>query len=198
MVSPHPRQLGMVMVWVQDPTNSPWRMQWCNAGFCLRGALRAHFHLTSQRKLTFLQGPEYCLLLAFLDRGSLWFFDPWNFIFNLSFNCYSFLLLLFCLFVFCFLGPHPQSIAHGGSQARGLIRATAASLTTATVTHDLNHVWDLHRSSLQCQILNPLRETRDQTHNHIVPSQIHFHRTTTGTQTFTVLKPFFSILGPHL
>ena len=32
---------------------------------------------------------------------------------------------IFILFYFCFLGPH---VAYGGSQARGLIRATAADL----------------------------------------------------------------------
>ena len=57
-------------------------------------------------------------------------------------------------------------MAYGGSQARGLIRAVAASL---------------HHNSQQCWIPNPLSETRDQTHNLIVPSQIHFRCTMTGT-----------------
>ena len=46
--------------------------------------------------------------------------------------------------VFFPLGPH---VAYGGSQARGRIRAAAASL---------------HHSSQQCQILNPLSKTSDQ------------------------------------
>ena len=37
-----------------------------------------------------------------------------------------------------------------------------ASATT-TVTQDPSHVFNLHHSSRQCQILNPLREVRDQT-----------------------------------
>ena len=41
-----------------------------------------------------------------------------------------------------------------------------------TATQDLSHVYDLHHSSRQCQILNPLSEARDQTHNLMVPSQI--------------------------
>ena len=44
--------------------------------------------------------------------------------------------------------------------------------TTATATQDLSHVCDLHRSSWQHQILNPLSEARDQTRNLMVPSWI--------------------------
>ena len=36
--------------------------------------------------------------------------------------------------------------------------------TTATGTQDPSHDQDLHRSSEQHQILNPLREARDRTH----------------------------------
>ena len=34
---------------------------------------------------------------------------------------------------------------------------------TATVTQDLSHTFDLHHSSQQRRILNPLNETRDRT-----------------------------------
>ena len=66
--------------------------------------------------------------------------------------------------IFCFLGC--TWAAYGGSQTRGLIRAIAA---------------DLHHSSGQCRILNPLSETRDQTHNLMVPSCICFHCPVMGT-----------------
>ena len=46
---------------------------------------------------------------------------------------------------------------------------------------DQNHICDLHHSSGQPQILNPLSEARDQTHNVTVPSQIRFPCATTGT-----------------
>ena len=36
--------------------------------------------------------------------------------------------------------------------------------TTATATPDLNHVCDLHHSSREHWILNPLNEARDRTH----------------------------------
>ena len=35
--------------------------------------------------------------------------------------------------------------------------------TTATAMWDPSHIWDLHHSSQQCQILNPLSKTRDRT-----------------------------------
>ena len=53
--------------------------------------------------------------------------------------------------------------------------------TTATATWDLNHVCDLHHSSQQHMMLNPLSKARDQIHNLMVPSQIHFRCARTGT-----------------
>ena len=35
--------------------------------------------------------------------------------------------------------------------------------TTVTATPDLSSVWDVHQSSCQCWILNPLSMARDQT-----------------------------------
>ena len=36
--------------------------------------------------------------------------------------------------------------------------------TTAIATRDLNHIWELHHSSWQRRIPDPLSEARDQTH----------------------------------
>ena len=47
--------------------------------------------------------------------------------------------------------------------------------TTATAMRDLNHIFDLHHTSQQCQILNPLSEAKDQTCVLMDTSQIHFH-----------------------
>ena len=66
--------------------------------------------------------------------------------------------------------------AYGGSQAGGLIRATADSLPTAIATWDLSGVWEQ-----QGQILNPPSEARDQTHSFMDVSQICFHWATTVT-----------------
>ena len=51
----------------------------------------------------------------------------------------------------------------------------------ATATSDLSCICDLHHSLRQRRILNPLSEARDQTHILMVPSQICFRCTTTGT-----------------
>ena len=53
--------------------------------------------------------------------------------------------------------------------------------TTAIAMPDPSCICDLHHSSGQHQILNPLSEARDQTHNPIVTSQIHFRCATMGT-----------------
>ena len=52
---------------------------------------------------------------------------------------------------------------------------------TATATQDLSHVCDIHHSSPQHWIFNPLSEARDQTCNLMVTSWIRFHCTTMGT-----------------
>ena len=52
---------------------------------------------------------------------------------------------------------------------------------TAIATQDLRRSCDLHHSSRQRQILNPLSEARDRTHNLMVPSRINFCCATTGT-----------------
>ena len=51
----------------------------------------------------------------------------------------------------------------------------------ATATPDPSHVCDLHHSSRQHQILNPLSEARDLTCNLMVPSWIRFLCPTMGT-----------------
>ena len=53
--------------------------------------------------------------------------------------------------------------------------------TTTTATPGPSRVCDLHHSSWQCQILNPLIEARDGTHILKDASWIYFHCATTGT-----------------
>ena len=59
-----------------------------------------------------------------------------------------------------FLGPHPEhmEVLRLGVQSELL----SLAYTTATATRDLSHICDLHHSSQQSQIINPLSEARDQ------------------------------------
>ena len=69
----------------------------------------------------------------------------------------------FCVCV-CFFRATP--VAHGGSQARGQRVKSELQLlayTAATALQDLSRVCDLHHSSWQHQILNPMSEARDRT-----------------------------------
>ena len=65
-------------------------------------------------------------------------------------------------------------MAHGSSQARGLMELELLPYATATATSDPSLICDLHHSSQQCQILNPLSKARDQTFVLMDASQIHF------------------------
>ena len=67
--------------------------------------------------------------------------------------------VFFCLFLFCFLGPHPW---HMGVPRLG-VESEQHLLAPATATPDVSRVCNLHHSSHQCQILNPLSKTRDRT-----------------------------------
>ena len=76
--------------------------------------------------------------------------------------------------LFAFYG---RTHAYGGSQARARIGAAAASLHHSH--SNAGSVCDLHHSSQQHQILNPLRE---------VTSQIRFHCTATGTPQWIITE----------
>ena len=71
---------------------------------------------------------------------------------------------------------------YGGSQARGPIGATAASLhhSHSNVRSELSVTYTIAHGN-HAMILNPMSEARDRTSNLMVPSQICFYCTTTGT-----------------
>ena len=86
------------------------------------------------------------------------------------------------IFIYLFLLFRAAPMAYGGSQAKGLIRPTAAGLLAyAIAMPDPSYVYDLHHRSWQHWILNPLSETGNQTHNLMVPGWICFCCATTGT-----------------
>ena len=84
--------------------------------------------------------------------------------------------------------------AFGVSQARGPIRATTGSIHHSHSIAGSNHACDLHHSSCQRRILNPLNETRDRICNLMVPSRIHFCCAMTGTLNWLILKKILSVL----
>ena len=71
----------------------------------------------------------------------------------------SFFDVDFCVCVFFRMA----SIAYGSFQTRGWIRAIAASLHHSHSTWDPSCICNLHHSSRQRRILNPLSEARDGT-----------------------------------
>ena len=72
-----------------------------------------------------------------------------------------------------FLGPHPQ---HMEVPRLGVeLELLQLAYTTATATQDLSHVCNLHQSSQQCQILNPLSKAMDQTRILTDTSQVHYY-----------------------
>ena len=98
-----------------------------------------------------------------------------------TFMYLNFFIINFILFyyLFCFLGLHLRHMEV--PRLRVKLELKLPAYTMGTAMPDLSCVCDLHRSSWQCQIFNPLSEARDRTHNLMVPSRIHFHCATTGT-----------------
>ena len=82
-------------------------------------------------------------------------------------------------YYFVFLGPHPWhvEVPRLGVESESQLPAYAR----ATAMPDLSRVFDLHHSSHQCRILNPLNKARDGTRNLMVPSWTHFLCATMGT-----------------
>ena len=102
-----------------------------------------------------------------------------------DFMLHQSMLFSIYLFIFVFLGLHPwhMEVPRPGIQSE----LQPLAYTTATAMPDLSLVCDLHHSSKQCWILNPLSEVRDRTCILMDTSQIHFHCTMAGTLTLSVL-----------
>ena len=73
-----------------------------------------------------------------------------------------------------------MEVSRLGGESKLLLMAYA----TAIAMPDPSHIFNLHQSSQQCQILNPLIKTRDWTHNLMVPSRICFRYATMETPFF--------------
>ena len=81
------------------------------------------------------------------------------------------LCIFFLLLLFGFLGQHLQHMEVRRLRAESELQLLI--YTTATATPDPSHVCNLHHSSQQRRIRNPLSKGRDRTRNLVVPSQIH-------------------------
>ena len=91
---------------------------------------------------------------------------------------FCFVFVLGVLF-FAFLGPYLQ---HMEVPRLGVkLELQLLAYTAATATWDPSRVCDLHHSSQQHQIPEPLREARDQTRILMDTSWIRFHCATTRT-----------------
>ena len=96
-------------------------------------------------------------------------------------------------FFFAILGPHPW---HMDVPRLGVYsELQPLAYARATATWDPSHVCNLHHSSWQRRILNPLSKARDQTCVLMDTSQIPLHWATMGTHdlswTFIFLSFFF-------
>ena len=93
---------------------------------------------------------------------------------------------VFGLFLFCFLGLHPRHMEVPSLGVKSELQLPA--YITAMWTRGPNSICDLHHSSQQCQIPNPLREAMDGTHVLLYTTQIHFRCAKTGTPPFISLN----------
>ena len=109
-------------------------------------------------------------------KQCLWKFQPQ------LINCFPISFPSSFFFLSFFLGLHMWHMEVPRLGVKSEIQLPA--YTTATVSPDLSCIFDLHHSSWQHQILNPLSEARDQTHILMDTSQICCPCATTGTPSF--------------
>ena len=102
-----------------------------------------------------------------------------------------FMFIVIIIIIFIFSGPHPRHMEVPRLVVE--LELQLPAYTTATAMPDPSRVCDLHHSSRQRRILNPLSEARDQTCNVMVPSQICFCCATRGTPLLFLKKFFLSL-----
>ena len=104
-----------------------------------------------------------------LHSPACFFFPSW-----VLDHFFSFFLLAFFLF---FLGPHLQHMEISRLEVELELQLRAYTMSSAT--WDPSHFCDLHHSSQQCRIPDPLSKARDRTCILTDTSQICFHCATT-------------------
>ena len=91
-----------------------------------------------------------------------------------------------CVCTFCFLGLHLWHLDVCRLKVESELQLPAYA--TATAMWDPSCICNLYHSSQQCQIPDPLKEARDQTHILMDTSQILFRWATMGTLGIVVLN----------
>jgi len=112
--------------------------------------------------------PQWELLVLYLDGDGGGYMNL--LMDKMTQNCTNIVPMLTAYCFFFLFRATPE--AFGGSQARGLVGATAASL---------------HHISQQCHILNPLSGARDLTQILMDTSWVHYCLSTVGTPNCLVL-----------
>ena len=103
----------------------------------------------------------------------------------------SCLLIFNPLFYFYFLGLH---LLHMEVTRLGVeLELQQPAYATAPATLDLSCVYNLHHSSQQHRILNPLIRARDRTHNLMVPTQIRFLCATMRTPSLAIINCYYMV-----
>ena len=92
------------------------------------------------------------------------------------------------LFIYLFLLFRAKPMAYQVPRPRVESELQLPATVTATAMWDPSCVCDLHHSSQQCQIPNPLIKARARTCILMDASQIHFCCTTTGTPIYLCLS----------
>ena len=101
-------------------------------------------------------------------------------------NAFQFIPFFFFFFAFfCFLGLHLQHMEVPWLGVESGLKV----LVFATATQDLSRVFDLHQSSRQHQILNPLSSARDRTRILKDTSRVCLCWATKGTPILILLNP---------
>ena len=93
--------------------------------------------------------------------------------------------LFFFFFFLSFLGPHPWHMEV--PRLRFKLELQLPAYTTGTATWVPSLVCDLHHSSQQCWILNPLSEAGDHTHVLMDSSWVHYRWVMIGTSRILLL-----------
>ena len=96
----------------------------------------------------------------------------------------QFLFILLFIY-FAFLWPHPWHMKVPRLEVESELQLPAFAIATAMP--DPSQVCDLHHSSWQCWILNPLSEARDRTSILMDTSQIHVRYATVRNPSFFLI-----------